>query len=137
MHSSKMLMNGIFDPYVLWPLDHWHMGTPLPPASNRVKGLALLNHSQFFECTGECRSFERRSLTNCNLFTVKNTKYNKNKIISSVPSRCGVNKYPGVYARVSYYKGWINKRQKVQSMFFCPKQPRLEWPRLWRITMIY
>ena len=24
-------MKGIFDPYVLWPLDHRHMGTPLPP----------------------------------------------------------------------------------------------------------
>ena len=30
-HSSKMLMKGIFDPYVLWPLDHRHRGTPLPP----------------------------------------------------------------------------------------------------------
>ena len=30
-HSSKMLMKGIFDPYVLWPFDHRHMGTPLPP----------------------------------------------------------------------------------------------------------
>ena len=30
-HSSKMLMKGIFDPYVLWPFDHWHLGTPLPP----------------------------------------------------------------------------------------------------------
>jgi hypothetical protein len=30
-HSSKMLMKGIFDPYVLWLLDHWHMGIPLPP----------------------------------------------------------------------------------------------------------
>ena len=30
-HSSKMLMKGIFYPYVLWPFDHRHMGTPLPP----------------------------------------------------------------------------------------------------------
>ena len=30
-HSSKMLMKGIFDPYVMWPFDHRHMGTPLPP----------------------------------------------------------------------------------------------------------
>ena len=30
-HSSKMLMKGIFDPYVLWPFDHRYMGTPLPP----------------------------------------------------------------------------------------------------------
>ena len=30
-HSSKMLMKGIFDPYVLWPFDHRHMKTPLPP----------------------------------------------------------------------------------------------------------
>ena len=30
-HSRKMLMKGIFDPYVPWPFDHWHMGTPLPP----------------------------------------------------------------------------------------------------------
>ena len=29
-HSSKMLMKGIFDPYVLWPFDHRPMGTPLP-----------------------------------------------------------------------------------------------------------
>ena len=29
-HSSRMLMKGIFDPYVLWPIDHQHMGTPLP-----------------------------------------------------------------------------------------------------------
>ena len=30
-HSTKMLMKGIFDPYVLWPFDHRHIGTPLPP----------------------------------------------------------------------------------------------------------
>ena len=30
-HSSKILMKGIFDPYVLWPFHHWHMGTPSPP----------------------------------------------------------------------------------------------------------
>ena len=30
-HSSKMLMKGIFDPYVLWPFDRRHMGIPLPP----------------------------------------------------------------------------------------------------------
>ena len=30
-HSSKMLMKGIFDPYVLWPFDHRPLGTPLPP----------------------------------------------------------------------------------------------------------
>ena len=30
-HSSKMLMKGISDPYILWPFDHWHMGKPLPP----------------------------------------------------------------------------------------------------------
>ena len=30
-HSSKMLMKGIFVPYVLWPFDHRHLGTPLPP----------------------------------------------------------------------------------------------------------
>ena len=30
-HSSKMLMKGIFEHYLLWPFDHWHMGTPLPP----------------------------------------------------------------------------------------------------------
>ena len=30
-HSSKKLMKGIFDPHVLWPFDHWNMGTPLPP----------------------------------------------------------------------------------------------------------
>ena len=30
-HSSKMLMKGIFDPYVLCPFYHQHMGTPLPP----------------------------------------------------------------------------------------------------------
>ena len=29
-HSSKMLMKGIFDPYVLWPFDHRHTGTTLP-----------------------------------------------------------------------------------------------------------
>ena len=33
-HSSKMLMKGIFDPYVLWPFDHRQMGTPLPPLRN-------------------------------------------------------------------------------------------------------
>ena len=26
----EMLMKGIFDPYVLLPFDHPHMGTPLP-----------------------------------------------------------------------------------------------------------
>ena len=26
-----MLMKGIFDPYLVWPFDHRHMGTPLPP----------------------------------------------------------------------------------------------------------
>ena len=30
-HSSKMFMKGIFYPYVLWPFDHWPMGTPLAP----------------------------------------------------------------------------------------------------------
>ena len=30
-HFSKMLMKGIFDPYVLWPFDYRPMGTPLPP----------------------------------------------------------------------------------------------------------
>ena len=30
-NSRKMLMKWIFDPYVLWPFDHRHMGTPLPP----------------------------------------------------------------------------------------------------------
>ena len=30
-HCSKMLMKGIFDPYVLWPFDHRHMRTPLHP----------------------------------------------------------------------------------------------------------
>ena len=30
-HSSKMLMRRFFYPYVLWPFDHRHMGTPLPP----------------------------------------------------------------------------------------------------------
>ena len=30
-HSSKMLMKGIFDPYVLWPLDHHTWGHPSPP----------------------------------------------------------------------------------------------------------
>ena len=29
-HSRKMLMKGIFNPYVQWPLDHRQMGTPLP-----------------------------------------------------------------------------------------------------------
>ena len=29
-HSSKMLMKGIFAPYVLWPFGHRHMGTLLP-----------------------------------------------------------------------------------------------------------
>ena len=31
-HYSKMLMKGIFYPYLLWPFDHRHMGTPLPHA---------------------------------------------------------------------------------------------------------
>ena len=30
-HSSKMLMKGIFDPYVLWPFDHRLSGHPSPP----------------------------------------------------------------------------------------------------------
>ena len=30
-HSSKMLMKGIFDPYVLWPFNHRHMGIPPHP----------------------------------------------------------------------------------------------------------
>ena len=30
-HFSKMLMKGIFDPYVLWPFDHRHMGIALYP----------------------------------------------------------------------------------------------------------
>ena len=30
-HSSKMLMKGILDPYVLWPFDHRPMWIPLPP----------------------------------------------------------------------------------------------------------
>ena len=30
-HSSKMLMKRVFDPYLLWPFDHRHMGTPFPP----------------------------------------------------------------------------------------------------------
>ena len=29
-HFSKMLMKGIFDPYVLWPFEHWHMRTSSP-----------------------------------------------------------------------------------------------------------
>ena len=29
-HSRKMLMKRIFDPYVLWPFNHRHMGTPFP-----------------------------------------------------------------------------------------------------------
>ena len=30
-HSDKILMKGIFDPYVLWPFGQRPMGTPLPP----------------------------------------------------------------------------------------------------------
>ena len=34
---------------------------------------------------------------------------------------CGLERYPGVYARVTYYKKWINKKVKVQSMLFFVK----------------
>ena len=33
-HFSKMLMKGIFYPYVLWPFYHRHMETPYPPTSH-------------------------------------------------------------------------------------------------------
>ena len=29
--AKCLLMKDIFDHYVLWPLDHWHMGISLPP----------------------------------------------------------------------------------------------------------
>ena len=46
--------------------------------------------------------------------------YNKDKRYSFFQSkaRCGIEKYPGVYGRVSYYKGWINKIQNKN----CQKQ---------------
>ena len=42
-HSSKILMTGIFDPYVLWPFEHRPMGTPLPPPKTcwRLKWMSL------------------------------------------------------------------------------------------------
>ena len=36
-HSSNILMKGIFDPYV--PLDHRHMGTPLPGLDISIENL--------------------------------------------------------------------------------------------------
>ena len=42
-HFSKMLMKGIFDPYVLWPFDHWHTVTPLPKTCWPLKWMVSLD----------------------------------------------------------------------------------------------
>ena len=31
---------------------------------------------------------------------------------------CGIEKFPGVYGRVSYYQRWINTKVKVQSEIY-------------------